>query len=574
MQPEPTAAEAAAEGWAVPEPPAFEPPAFEPPALEPQAPTPRRPHRSRAAVVGPIVLVVLMVGVALLAMLSVTPKPSVIVPATRPDGVDLVIAGAAPVSWDPALAGDAQSASALAQVWEGLTAFDPSAQVQPALAERWDVSEGGHRLTFTLRPGITFSDGSPITADDVVHSWLRILDPVSPGPLSGLLTDIEGAAAYMAGQAAASDVGIRADGDTVVVDFVRPASWFPAAAASPTLAIVPASLPAAASGPVLPEGLVVSGAYVPSAQDADGFLLTANPHYWAGTPPIGRIHQTTSLDGGSVDAFQAGDVDYIGISGDDASWIGYDRTLGPQLRRSDDLSVEYFGFDTTKPPFDDPKVRQAFAWAIDWGRLVRLADPNAVPATSLVPAGIAGRGTADFSPRFDPDAARQALAEAGYPGGAGFPHVTLVTGGSAYEAAVLDGISRELGIQLSAEEMPFDEYSQRLDSDPPQMWSLGWSADYPHPNDFLGLLLETGSPSNVGGWSDEAFDSAMDAAASTDDPAQQEASYGDAQRIVQDQVPVIPLSYGRSWALSRDGLLGAEPSGLGIIRYAGMDWAR
>ncbi len=561
MQPEPTVVEAAAEESA----------ALERKPLDPPPLPAGRPRRPIAGVVGPIVLVVLMVGVALLAMLSVTPKPSVIVPVARPDGVDLVIAGAAPVSWDPSLAGDAESASALAQVWEGLTAFDPAAQVRPALAQRWDVSQGGHRLTFTLRPGITFSDGSPITADDVVRSWLRILDPVAPGPLSGLLTDIEGAAAYMAGQASTSDVGIRAEGDTVVIDFVRPASWFPAAAASPTLAIVPASLPAAASGPMLPEGLVVSGAYVPSAQDANGFLLTANPHYWAGTPALGHIQQTTSLDGGSVDAFQAGDVDYIGISGDDASWISYDRTLGPQLRRSDDLSVEYFGFDTTKPPFDDPRVRQAFAWAIDWDSLVRLADPNAVPATSLVPAGIAGRGTQDFSPRFDPDAARQALTDAGYPGGAGFPHVTLVTGGSAYEAALLDGISRELGIQLTSEEMPFDEYSQRLDSDPPQMWSLGWSADYPHPNDFLGLLLETGSPSNVGGWSDAAFDTAMDAAASTDDPAQQEAHYADAQRIVQDQVPVIPLSYGRSWALSRDGLLGAEPTGLGIIRYAGMD---
>ena len=105
------------------------------------------------------------------------------------------------------------------------------------------------------------------------------------------------------------------------------------------------------------------------------------------------------------------------------------------------------------------------------------------------------------------------------------------------------------------------------------MWSLGWSADYPQPNDFLGLLLETGSPSNVGGWSDPAFDAAIDAAASTADATEQEAHYADAQRIVQDQVPVIPLSYGRSWALSRDGLLGAAPSGVGIVRYAGLDWA-
>jgi ABC-type transport system substrate-binding protein len=544
-----------------------------PPGPTPAPPPVAAPHgRSIAGIVGPFVLVALMIGVAVLAMLSVTPHPSTITPATRSEGADLVVAGGSPVSWDPARAGDAESASVLAQVWEGLTAFDPTDQVRPALAQRWDVSDGGHRLTFTLRPGITFSDGSPITADDVVHSWLRVIDPLTPGPLSGLLSDVVGAAAYMAGQADASTVGIRAAGDTVVVDFVRPASWFPAAAASPTLAIVPASLPASASGPILPDDLVVSGAYVPSAQDADGFLLTANEHYWAGRPPIGRIHQATSLDGSPVDAFQAGDVDYVDITPDDASWIRYDRTLGPQLRSSDDLSVEYFGFDTTRPPFDDVRVRQAFAWAIDWDALVRLADPDAVPATSMVPSGIAGRGTGDYRPRYDPDAARQVLALAGYPGGVGFPDVTLVTGGSIYEAAVLQGISRELGITMTAEEMPFDEYSQRLDDDPPQIWSLGWSADYPEPHDFLGLLLETGSPSNVGDWSDGAFDAALDEAASTADSADQEAHYADAQRIVQDQVPLIPLSYGRSWALSRDGLLGAARSGLGIVRYAGLDW--
>ncbi len=532
-----------------------------------------RSRRSLAAILGPLVLVALMVGVAVLAMLSVTPQPSAIAQDARPGDADLVVAGPPTVTWDPARAGDADSAAVLAQVWEGLTALDPSDQPRPALAERWDVSEGGRRLTFTLRPGITFSDGSPISAADVVRSWLRVADPASPGPLSGLLTDIVGVQAYLRGDATASDVGIRALGDTVVVDFIRPAAWFPAAAASPTLAIVPVSMPAAAVGPVLPEDLVVSGAYVPSSQDSTGFLLTANPRYWAGVPPIGRIRQTTSLDGSEVQAFQDGSVDYVGIKPDDASWIRYDRTLGPQLRRSDGMSVEYLGFDTSRPPFDDPRVRQAFAWAVDWAALVRLGDPDATAATSIVPTGAAGRGSGDFSPRYDPEAARRALADAGYPGGAGFPPVTLVTNGSDFQEGVLDSIHRVLGITLISEVMPYPDYSDRLATDPPLMWDLGWVADYPHANDFLGLLLETGSPSNPGAWSNPDFDAALDAAASTEDAATQASHYEDAQRIVQDQVPVIPLRYGQDWALSRDGLLGASRSGLGIVRYAGLEWA-
>jgi oligopeptide transport system substrate-binding protein len=437
------------------------------------------------------------------------------------------------------------------------------------------VSDGGKRLTFHLRPGITFSDGTPITAQDVVASWMHALDPTAPSPLVGLLRDIEGAAAYLEGEADASEVGLHADSsDVVTVDFARPAAWFPAAAASPTLAIVPHDLGGRAAGPIVPDGLAVSGGYVPVSQDGEGIRLEANPRYWAGEPALRAILHRTGSDDGPVDSFQRGEVDLVPISALDASWIAYDPNLGPQLRRTNAFAVQYYGFDTTRPPFDDVRVRQAFAWAVDWSRLATLADPDAVTATSIVPEGIEGRGAGDFRPRYDPDAARAALAAAGYPGGAGFPEVTLVTSGTALDDAVVADIQRELGIRLRSEQMPFDQYSARLDQDPPQMWQLGWSADYPHPQDFLGLLLETGSPNNVGGWSDEAFDAAIDAAASTGDPAEQTRHYEEAQRIVGDQVPLIPFQYEQDWALSRDGLLGAGDAGLRIPRYAGLAWAR
>ena len=193
----------------------------------------------------------------------------------------------------------------------------------------------------------------------------------------------------------------------------------------------------------------------------------------------------------------------------------YDRELGPQLRRSEDFSVAYYGFDTTSKPFSDPLVRQAFAAAVDWHRLVTLDDDTAEPATSLVPAGIAGRGSQDFSPVHDPDKARALLAQAGYAGGAGFPTVALVTSGTPYDQAVVDELKRTLGVTLELQQMPFGDYSARLDSDPPQMWALDWIADYPDPQDFLGLLLGSGSPNNVGHWSDPAFDAALAEAAAT-----------------------------------------------------------
>ena len=132
--------------------------------------------------------------------------------------VDARIASAEPFTWDPALAGDAGTASVHAQVYEGLTTFDPDSNVQPALASSWVASEDGRQLTFQLRPGIRYSDGSEITAQHVVDSWLRLIDPAQPSPLASLLDDISGAAAYRAGSGERDAVGLRAEGDTVIVE--------------------------------------------------------------------------------------------------------------------------------------------------------------------------------------------------------------------------------------------------------------------------------------------------------------------------------------------------------------------
>ena len=112
-----------------------------------------------------------------------------------------------------------------------------------------------------------------------------------------------------------------------------------------------------------------------------------------------------------------------------------------------------------------------------------------------------------------------------------------------------------------------------LDRDTPDMWTLAWSADYPHTHDFLGLLLLGDSSANISGWSDPAYDQLVDAAAATSDEVEQARLYAEAQAIVRDSVPLIPLGYGGSWWLSREGLRGDGISGVGILRYADLEWA-
>jgi oligopeptide transport system substrate-binding protein len=496
-------------------------------------------------------------------------------PAAAKDNTVRIGLGA-PTGLDPAGTGDASSAALISQFFETLTTFDETLELRPALAESWRIEDGGRRITFQLRPNLTFSDGSPLRASDVVRSWLRIVDPAAPSPLATLMLDVKGALAYVSGDGNADDVGLTADdaANTVVVDLVRPAAEFVTVVASPTFGIVPPGVGSDENALRAGDAFVASGGYRLSDATPSEMTLTANPNYWAGTPAIGEVTVETDLgDASAVDAFQAGELDYAFIFESDAGWIAYDPTLGPQLREVPSLSVDFYGFDTSRPPFNDVKVRQAFAAAVDWRRIAFLAvsDPEGV-ATSMVPPGIPGRSDRDVLPVHDPDAARALLADAGFPGGAGFPEVTLLTGGSPYDEAVVSEIKRELGVTLRSEVMDFGTYFDRLDTDPPQMWQLSWVADYPGRNDFLGVLLGTGSTNNYGRWSSPEFDAAIAEAGSTTDEAAAAAAYDRAEDIVQRDAPAIPITYGTGWALARDGLLGAGQNGLGALRFAGLAW--
>ncbi|HEV8402780.1 MAG TPA: peptide ABC transporter substrate-binding protein [Candidatus Limnocylindrales bacterium] len=484
----------------------------------------------------------------------------------------------APTTLDPAAQGDSGSAAITAQLFESLTSFDADLQIRPALAESWQFGDGGQQVTFHMRPDLTFSDGSPLRASDVVRSWLRLIDPAHPSPLASLILDVRGADAYLHGSSTdPATVGLAADdaSGTLTVDLVHPATDFVNVVSGPSFSVVPPGIDQGGAALTPGPGFVASGGYVLTGKTDTALELTANTHYWAGTPAIKTIDLVTDTGGKAlVDAFSAGDVDYTPVSSIDATWLGYDRELGPQLRSVASLSVEYYGFDTTTAPFDKPEVRKAFGEAVDWRRMAALSgdDGTVQVANSMVPPGIPGRSDADYVPKYDPADARKLLAEAGYPGGAGFPPTTLLTSGDAFDAAVVGEIKRELGVSLSAETMG-DGYFDRLSTDPPQMWALSWVADYPGRNDFLGVLLGTGESNNYGHWSSSDFDAAIAQAVATADPTTAATAYDKAEAVVRDQVPVVPVVYGPGWALSRTGLLGAGQNGLGIIRMAGLAWA-
>jgi oligopeptide transport system substrate-binding protein len=523
----------------------------------------------------------LRAGIALLASAvlvlgSVAPAIPVLTgPSALAAGRDDVrIVAGEPRSIDPARHGDVGSAAVVANLFETLTAIDPSLTLRPALAESWELEDEGRRVVFTLRPNLTFSDGSALVAEDVVRSWRRVVDPQRPSPLASLIADVRGVRALLAGRASdPATMGVRADGDRrVIVDLERPGGDLPTIVSSAPFAVVPRNAGAEISPD--PATFVGSGAYVLAAIREGELELRANDRYWAGAPSIRTVRLLSDIGGRSpVDAFAAGELDYVPIGHWDAGWIAYDETLGPSLRAEPSLSVTYYGFDTTRPPFDDARVRRAFALAVDWRRLAALQAPGSItPATGMVPVGIPGRPEGDYVPPYDPDEARRLLADAGYPCGRGLEPIQFLTGGGGSDRAVIAMLEAELGVTVDYAWMAFGDYFTRLEAEPPQLWNLSWIADYPGPNDFLDVLLGTGSTANYGRWSSAAFDEAIEDAVSSADPDQAVDAYARALGIVRDEAPVVPLYYGASWALAREGLLGAADNGMGILRLAGLAW--
>jgi oligopeptide transport system substrate-binding protein len=531
------------------------------------------PSRRRRVIIGAIG--VLVAGAMLVTAWPSQLRPVSPSPAAAADPSTVTIVAGEPTSIDPAKHGDTGSAYYVSQLYETLTAVDTDLEIRPALAESWTVAEDGTRITFTLRPNLKFSDGSALKASDVVHSWRRLFLPSEPSPLASLIADVKGARELLAGASSdTSTLGVSAPDDrTVVVALVRGGRDLPGIVSGAPFAVVP---PATGDGEIhpTPGSLVGSGGYTLEAIDATSWTLKANPDYWAGTPAIDTVTMIKTLQGQNpVDLFRSRQVDVTQVGSLDASWIAWDDELGPSLRSDPSLAVTYYGFDTRQKPFDDVRVRRAFAAAVDWRRLAALDRPGtSVPATGLVPAGIPGRPDGDYLPAYDPAAAKTLLAQAGYANGAALGPISFVTDGRSYDTAMISMLEANLGVDIRYATMEFGPYQARLASDSPQIWTTQWVSDYPGSNDFLGMLLESGSTSNQGGWSSSAFDEAIAQATSASSDADATAAFADAMAIVRDEAPAVPVSYGTQFNLVREGLLGASTTGTGILRLAGLSW--
>jgi len=458
-----------------------------------------------------------------------------------------------PTTMDPARVEDGPTIEVLMHIYDGLVQWDDHNRVVPALAQSWDVSPDGRIYTFHLRRDARFHSGRLVTAQDFVYSINRALSPSTASTVAGTyLNDIEGAEDVLAGRAASAK-GVKAlDEHTLQLNITKPRAYFLAKLTYPTAYVVDRQN--VESGPQWTEHPIGTGPFKLVRWDHNSMVvLAANHQYWNGRPELDTIERPIVLRPSTRHAqYESGELDMTDVTMGDYDRDVSDPKLKRQMRVLDRPAVYYFALNQKAyPPFRDRRVRLAFAYALDKRSLVRLAlkGVNRV-ANGILPPGIPG-----FDPNYrgipyDVTTARALLAQAGYPGGKGLPPLTLTFREQMADLkrlaeAAAQMYKSNLGVDVKLREMEWGVFLQERNRGTLPFYLLRWMADYLDPQDFLSVMLRTGAPENVIGYSNPRFDSLCDKADSLTNQLQRLTLYRQAERIAVEDAPWIPLFFQR-----------------------------
>jgi oligopeptide transport system substrate-binding protein len=458
-------------------------------------------------------------------------------------------------------------------LFEGLTAPDPQTlEPRPAQASRWETSADGRTVTFHLRPGLVWSDGTPLTAGDFAWSWLRVLAPGTGSRAASALFPIAGAEAWNAGTVPDSTrVGVRAaDDSTLVVTLAAPTAYFLFLTSRPAFLPVPRAA-IARWGPAWtePGHLVGNGPFVLAHHRAgERIEAVRNRRYWdAASVRLARVTAYAVDDlNTSTNLYKAGVIDWNPSGDIPAPFLPYLRGYG-DYRTGAFQATYFYGVNTRRPPFGDARVRRALALAIDREAIARdLLKGTRRAWGRLTPPGYPGY---DAPPpmAYDPVAARALLAAAGFPGGRGFPRFSILFNTSEDNRRIAEAVqamwTRELGVPVELENQEFASYMDATTHGRYAVARRSWIGDYLDPNTFL-EPLRTGDGNNRSGWSDPRYDALLREAAATPDPARRFARLREAEARALESVPFIPITLYATHELVKPYVRGLYPTALDI----------
>lgn len=497
----------------------------------------------------------------------------------RPFGVSrqdsLFLPGGEIVTLDPAKSEDGPG-GIVSAIFSGLVKYDTSLKIAPDLADRWTVSPDGRTYTFYLRDSARFHDGKQVTAADFKYSWERALNPETESrKASTYLGDIVGAADVVSGKADEL-VGVRAVDDlTLEVTIDGPKPYFLGKLTYVTACVVDrANVSRGMKWTDEPNG---TGPFKLKEWKKDELLvLERNDAFYTGPAKLKNIVFQLYL-GMPLMMYENGEIDITHVSVYDLDRVK-DPTdpLNAQLVESDSSGVDMLNFNVSMQPFDDAKVRQAFALAIDMDKIIEVSQKGATErAAGFVPPGVPGYNP-DLAPLpFDPALAKELIAESRYGSVEGLPPITmyvLYRAGPSTEAMIAMW-QQNLGVEVQVEAVQsLQEWFDLSHQKKIQLCTSGWIADYLDPQDFLEILFNSSSEENRCAYSDPEVDAALAKAAVEQDEALRLKMYQDIERMILDDLPAAPLSgTGKQYALVKPYVKGYSLFPIGVNIWAEIE---
>jgi oligopeptide transport system substrate-binding protein len=521
------------------------------------------------------------------------PTPAYVSRIELPAGTLAYPLSTEPVSLDPQDATDEASSLVIQQLHEGLFKMRGDGSTVPAAATGYEVSGDGKVYTVTLRSGMTWSDGQPVTAQHYVDGVCRLLEPAVGNNYYYLLTDIApitGAKEFASGDVADCEkVGVKAVDDvTMQISLDRPTSFFPKLLAFQTF--LPARLDLISAREAISSSVTVSstvgnGPYK-LAEWAPGerIVLTKDPSYWnADEVEINRIEfKIVPKVADQLAQYEKGDLQVAEFPADETPRIQADPDFAKELRILVRPGTSYIGLNTQVTPTLDVNVRRAIASAIDRKALIEdvLKQPWHSPSQVLIPPDIPGYQGNDPSVGlpYDPEAAKKYLADAGYGPANPVPPVEIWFNREGNNEAVFEAISdmlEQVGIPVRLTESSWNVYRSALDACnqpnragatktpaqcPYNAYRMGWVMDYADPSSMLDVVFSPKSAFQYTGWQSPEYEKLLADALAEQDDETRAGLYRQAEKILlNDAVAVVPLQHYDRTLLIKDGMVEDYP---------------
>jgi peptide/nickel transport system substrate-binding protein/oligopeptide transport system substrate-binding protein len=478
-----------------------------------------------------------------------------------------------PSTLDPASVTDIYGRAVINQIFDGLVQFDANLNPIPAIAEFWEASRDGLTWTFILRRGVKFHHGREVTAQDVVYSFTRLLRLRSPGPVTEIFEHIQGAKPFMQGEMPHVE-GLKAtDRYSLQIVLEQPLAPFLPALGLTNAAIVPEEKLEPQDERFGHHPVGTGPFKFVRWKSKNEIVLEANDHYYEGRPFLDRV-VFKIFPGAELKKtfaeFLKGNLEETIIPSEEQDEVRTEVEYRKFQRiRKPTLSLLYLGFNTRLKPFDDERVRQAFNYAVNTQAIVReITKRGSLPATGILPPGMAGYDPHLQGYSYQPAKAMQLLAEAGYPHGVGLPAIELWSVNKAQstqdELAAYQRDLANIGVKVDlrfASDWP--TYKTMLEQGKLPMFRLLRLADIPDADNFLFPMLHSTSKTNYTFYRNPRVDNLLEQSRKELDYTQRIAFYHEAQRIIVADAVLIPQHHSTLDYLYQPYVQGVEVSLLG-----------